>query len=164
MSTMRPRRAWWILLAMGVLALAGATFLAFSPGFRVAPPVAFGSTMQVELAPGDHAAYVTPSDQRGAIDCSGALADGSELRLRPDMTQQGLIVPRAWDARGSFATRTLGTVTLTCDGPVADAEFTVGPVQSFFDLAGAVLAALAAAVLLVIGLVLRAAGRRRPGA
>ena len=39
MSELRPRRAWWILLAIGILALATSAFLAFSPGFRLAPPV-----------------------------------------------------------------------------------------------------------------------------
>jgi len=161
MSELRPRRAWWILLIVGILALAVSAFLAFSPGFRLAPPVAFGDTMEVELAPGSHAVYVTPSNQWSAVECTGALADGSALLLRPDMTQQGLIVPKAWDAQGSFASESLGTVTLTCDGPVDAAQFTVGPMQTFLDLVGAALVGAVAVVLLILSLVLRAAGRRR---
>lgn len=162
MSELRPRRAWWVLLTIGTLALATSAFLAFSPGFRLAPPVDFGDTLQVELAAGDHAIYVTPSDQWGAIECTGTLADGAELRLRPDMAQQGLLVPRAWDAQGSFASDTLGETAVTCDGPVDGAQFTVGPTQSLFDIAGAVFVAILGLTLTVIGITLRAVRPRHP--
>lgn len=162
MSELRPRRAWWILLTIGILALATSAFLAFSPGFRLAPPVDFGDTMQVELAAGDHAIYVTPSDQWGEIDCTGTLGDGTELQLRPDMLQQGLLVPRPWDAQGSFESETLGTTTLTCDGPVDDAQFTVGPTQSVFDIAGAAVVGILGLVLVIVGIILRAARPRHP--
>jgi hypothetical protein len=162
MSELRPRRAWWILLTIGILALATSAFLAFSPGFRLAPPVDFGDTMEVELAAGDHAIYVTPSNQWGAIDCTGTLADGTEVRLRPDMTQQGLLVPRAWDAQGSFVSETLGTTTLACDGPVDDAQFTVGPTQGLFDIAGAAFVGILGLTLAIIGIIMRAARPRHP--
>jgi hypothetical protein len=159
MSELRPRRAWWVLLLLGILSLAAAAFLAFSPGFRLAPPTPFGETLEVELSAGTHAIYVTPSDRWGDIDCTGTTADGGDVQLRPDMTQQGLLVPEAWDAQGSFATDTEGNTALTCDGPVEGGRFTVGPIQSFFDIAGAVAVGVIAVVLLVLGVV-----RRRPRA
>lgn len=162
MSELRPRRGWWILLSSGILALAIAAFLAVSPGFRLSPPADFGQSVQVELAAGDHAIYVTPSDQWGAIDCTGTLADGAELRLRPDMTQQGLLLPRAWDAQGSFASSTLGITTITCDGPVEGAQFAVGPIQSIFDIAGAAVVGILGVVLVIIGIIVRAARPRHP--
>jgi hypothetical protein len=79
------------------------------------------------------------------------------------MTQQGLLVPEAWDAQGSFATDTEGNTALTCDGPVEGGRFTVGPIQSFFDIAGAVAVGVIAVVLLVLGVILRVV-RRRPRA
>ena len=163
MSELRPRRAWWVLLLLGILSLAAAAFLAFSPGFRLAPPTPFGETLEVELSAGTHAIYVTPSDRWGDIDCTGTVADGGEVQLRPDMTQQGLLVPEAWDAQGSFVTDTEGTTALTCDGPVEGGRFTVGPVQSLFDIAGAAAAGVLAVVLLVLGVILRGA-RPRPRA
>lgn len=161
MSGLRPRRAWWILLALGFLSLGVASFLAFSPGFRLAPPTPFGDTMEVELAAGTHAVYVTPSNRWGDIDCTGTVPDGSEVQLRPDMMLQGLLVPEAWDAQGSFVTDTEGITALTCDGPVDGGRFTVGPIQSFFDIGGAVAVGVVALVLLILGVVLRAV-RPRP--
>ncbi|MEV4669558.1 hypothetical protein [Microbacterium sp. LWO12-1.2] len=163
MSELRPRRAWSVLLLLGILALATAAFLAFSPGFRLAPPTPFGETMEVELAAGTHAIYVTPSNQWGAIDCTGTVPDGGEVQLRPDMMQQGLLVPEAWDTQGSFVTGSEGITALTCDGPVDGGRFTVGPIQSFFDIAGAVTVGVLALVLLILGVILRAA-RPRPRA
>lgn len=163
MSGIRPRRAWWILLALGFLSLGIAAFLAFSPGFRLAPPTPFGETLEVELSAGTHAIYVTPSDRWGDIDCTGTTADGAQVQLRPDMTMQGLLVPEAWDAQGSFATDTEGVTALTCDGPVEGGQFTVGPIQSFFDIAGAVAVGVIAVVLLIIGSILGVV-RRRPRA
>ncbi|TQL82157.1 hypothetical protein [Microbacterium saperdae] len=163
MSELRPRRAWWILILIGLLSLAAAAFLAFSPGFRLAPPTPFGETMQVELSAGTHAIYVTPSDRWGDIDCTGTIADGGDVQLRPDMTMQGLLVPEAWDAQGSFVTATAGNTALTCDGPVEGGRFTVGPIQSIFDIAGAAAVGVLAVVLLILGVILRLV-RRRPRA
>jgi hypothetical protein len=158
----RPRRAWWILLLLGVLTLVGAAALAFSPGFRLAPPVAFGEELTVDLSEGDHAIYVTPSDQWSAIECTGTFPGGGVLQLRPDMTQQGLVVPEAWDAQGSFAVGTASPATITCDGPVADGRFTVGPVVTFLTLVGAVLLAVPGILLVIAGVVVGAVQSRRP--
>lgn len=161
MPPARPRRAWWILLLLGVLVLVGAAALAFSPGFRLAPPAAFGEELTVDLAEGDHAIYVTPSDQWGEIECSGTFPGGGVLQLRPDMTQQGVLLPEAWDAQGSFAVGTAAPGTITCDGPVAEGRFTVGPVVSFFTIVGAVLLGIPGILLVVVGAVLAFALRRR---
>jgi len=150
----RRPRAWWILLLIGAGLLVGAAALAFSPGFRLAPPAAFGDRLTVDLAEGDHAVYVTPSDQWSAIECTGTSPGGGVLQLRPDMLQQALVLPERWDAQGSFEVGVAAPMTITCDGPVADGRFTVGPVMTFFTVAGAVLIAIPGGVLVVIGVVL----------
>lgn len=161
----RPRSALGItgtiLMAAGALALIGAALLAFSPGFRTAPPVAFGETMTVDLAAGDHAIYVTPNEVWGDIECTGTVA-GDELALRADMMQQGLVLPRLWDSQGSFGAPSAGEATITCDGPVADGQFTVGPAFSFLDLIGPVLLGVVGLVLLVVGIVLWAVRPKHP--
>ncbi|GAA1233647.1 disulfide bond formation protein DsbB [Microbacterium phyllosphaerae] len=158
----RPRRAWWILLLLGALILAGAAALAFSPGFRLAPPAAFGEELTVDLSEGDHAIYVTPSDQWSEIECTGTFPGGGVLQLRPDMTQQGLLIPEAWDAQGSFSVGTPSPGTITCDGPVADGRFTVGPVMTFFTVIGAVLLAIPGILLVIAGAIVGAVQARRP--
>lgn len=158
----RPRRAWWILLLLGALVLVGAAALAFSPGFRLAPPVAFGEELTVDLAEGDHAIYVTPSDQWSEIECTGTFPGGGVLQLRPDMTQQGILLPERWDAQGSFAVGVASPGTITCDGPVADGRFTVGPVMTFFTVVGAVLLAIPGILLVIAGVVVGAVQARRP--
>ncbi|WP_311259832.1 hypothetical protein [Microbacterium sp. WCS2018Hpa-9] len=158
----RPRRAWWILLLVGALVLVGAAALAFSPGFRLAPPVAFGEELTVDLDEGDHAIYVTPSDQWSDIECTGTFPGGGVLQLRPDMTQQGLLIPEAWDAQGSFAVDTAAPATITCDGPVTEGRFTVGPVVSFFTVVGAVLLGIPGILLVIAGIVVGVVQSRRP--
>ena len=158
----RPRRAWWILLAIGALVLLGAAALAFSPGLRLAPPVAFGGELRVDLSEGDHAIYVTPSDRWSDIECTGTFPGGGELMLRPDMLQQAIAVPEAWDAQGSFSLGVASPGTITCDGPVADGQFTVGPVVSFFTVVGAVLLAIPGILLVIAGAVVRVVQARRP--
>lgn len=149
-----------ILSAMGVIALLGGAFLALGAGFQLAPSVPFGEVMTAPLSRGDHAVYVTPNDQWGAISCTGDL-DGEEIELRPDMAQQGLLLPERWDAQGSFATARSGVLQVSCDGPVADGRFTVGPVVSFFSIVGAVAVGGLAILLLAVGLVLLGLARRR---
>ena len=158
----RPRRAWWILLLLGALVLAGAAALAFSPGLRLAPPAAFGEELTVDLGEGDHAIYVTPSDQWSEIECTGTFPGGGVLQLRPDMTQQGLLIPEAWDAQGSFSVSIPSPGTITCDGPVADGRFTVGPVMTFFTVIGAVLLAIPGILLVIAGAIVGAVQARRP--
>lgn len=158
----RPRRAWWILLALGALALLSAAAVAFSPGFRLAPPAAFGEDLTVELTEGDHAIYVTPSDQWSEIECSGTFPGGGELQLRPDMTQQGLMLPEAWDSQGSFSVGVAGPGTITCNGPVTDGRFTVGPVVTFFTVVGAVLLAIPGLLLVIAGVTVRVVQSRHP--
>jgi hypothetical protein len=116
--------------------------------------------MTVEVSRGDHAVYVTPNDQWSDISCTGDF-DGEEVGLRADMTQQGLPLPEQWDAQGSFATDTSGVLRISCDGPVPDGRFTVGPVVSIFNLVGALAAGTSALLLLVSGLVLFVLARRR---
>ena len=161
----RPRSALGItgtiLMAAGALALIGAALLAFSPGFRTAPPVAFGETMTVDLAAGDHAIYVTPNEVWGDIECTGTVA-GDELALRADMMQQDLLLPQRWDAQGSFGAPSAGEATITCDGPVAGGQFTVGPAFSFLDLIGPVMLGGVGLVLLVVGIVLWAVRPKHP--
>ena len=158
----RPRRAWWILLLLGALVLVGAAALAFSPGFRLAPPVAFGDELSVDLSEGDHAVYVTPSDQWSEIECTGTFPAGGVLQLRPDMLQQAILLPERWDAQGSFSLGVASPGTITCDGPVADGRFTVGPVMTFFTVVGAVLLAIPGILLVIAGVVVGAVQARRP--
>ncbi|MET1052404.1 MAG: hypothetical protein ABWX65_07175 [Mycetocola sp.] len=149
-----------ILATIGLCGLLGAAFLAVAPGFQLAPPASFGQEITVDLPAGDHAVYVTPSDRWGSIVCVGETDEG-EVQLRPDMTQQNLLFPTRWDARGSFAIETAGAVTFSCDGPVSDAQFTVGPVLSFLAVAGAALIAAASSFVVLVGLVLVIQARRR---
>ncbi|SMG15071.1 hypothetical protein [Agreia pratensis] len=148
------------LSALGVIALLGAAFLVFGAGFQLAPPVSFGKVMTVEVSRGDHAVYVTPNDHWSDISCTGDL-DGEEFALRPEMTQQGLLLPERWDAQGSFAADTSGVLRISCDGPVPDGRFTVGPVVSIVNLVGALAAGVSALPLLAGGLVLLGIARRR---
>ena len=78
------------------------------------------------------------------------------------MTQQGLLVPEAWDSQGSFSVGVAAPGTITCDGPVADGRFTVGPVVSFFTVVGAVLLAIPGILLVIAGVVVGAVQARRP--
>ena len=149
-----------ILSSLGVFALLGGAFLVLGAGFQLAPAVPFGEVMTVEVSRGDHAVYVTPNDQWGDISCTGDL-DGEEFALRPDMTQQGLLLPERWDAQGSFAADTAGVLRVSCDGPVPDGRFTVGPVVSFFSIVGAVAVGALAILLLVAGSVLWGVARWR---
>ena len=149
-----------ILSSLGVLGLLAGAFLVFGAGFQLAPAVPFGEVMTVEVSRGDHAMYVTPNDQWGDISCTGDL-DGEEFALRPDMTQQGLLLPERWDAQGSFAADTAGVLRVSCDGPVPDGRFTVGPVVSFFSIVGAVAVGALAILVLVAGLVLVGVARWR---
>ncbi|MGO1317443.1 MAG: hypothetical protein ACTMIR_10470 [Cellulomonadaceae bacterium] len=158
----RSDTAGRILLGLAACALLGAAVVGFGPGFRLAPPMPFGQVLTAELGVGEHAVYVSPSDQWRNIECAGEV-DGRELGLRTGMVQQGLLFPQRWDDQRSFALRAPGTVTLTCDGPVSDARFTVGPYVGFFSLAAIVLLLGAAFVLTIVGLVLRSMSpRRRP--
>lgn len=156
----RPRRAWWILLVLGALSISGAAVILFGPGFRLAPPVAFGEALTVDVAPGDHAIYVTPSDEWSRIECTGVVP-GDVLMLRIDMTQQGLVLPERWDARGSFESPLSGEANITCDGPVADGRFTVGPPVTLVELAGVFALCGLGALLAIVGLIVRVAGSRR---
>ncbi|SMQ59045.1 hypothetical protein [Agreia sp. VKM Ac-1783] len=149
-----------ILGALGVAALLCGAFIAFGAGFRLAPSVPFGEVMTVEVSRGDHAVYVTPNDRWSDISCTGDL-DGEEIALRPDMTQQGVLLPEQWNAQGSFAADTSGVLRISCDGPVPDGLFTVGPVVSIFALVGALAAGALALLLLVGALVLLVLARRR---
>jgi hypothetical protein len=56
---------------------------------------------------------------------------------------------------------TSGVLRISCDGPVPDGLFTVGPVVSFFNLVGAVAVGALAILLVVGGLVLLVLARRR---
>jgi hypothetical protein len=150
-----------VLMSLAALSLIGAALLAFSPGFRLAPPVAFGETMTLDLPAGDHAIYVTPNEEWGDIECTGTVA-GDQLALRADMMQQDLVLPQRWNAQGSFGAPTAGTATISCDGPVADAQFTVGPAFSFLDLIGPVMLGILGLVLLIVGIVLWAVRPKHP--
>jgi len=149
-----------ILSALGVIALLGGAFVVLGAGFQLAPAVPFGTAMTVEVSRGDHAVYVTPNDKWGDISCTGDL-NGEEIGLRADMTQQGLLLPERWDAQGSFGATASGVLTISCDGPVADGRFTVGPVVSFFSIIGAVALGVLAILLLVAGLILWGVARWR---
>lgn len=159
MSELRRRRAWWILLALGALSFLGAAVIAFGAGFRLAPSAAFGEVLEVEVGAGEHALYVTPSDQWSKIDCSGEVP-GDVLRLRIDMTQQDVVMPTRWDARGSFESPLDGEVRIRCDGPVAGGRFTVGPAVTLIELAGSFALCILGLILASVGLIVRAAGSR----
>ena len=163
MSATGVRRVGWVLAALGVCGLLGAGALAVSPGVALAPAVPFGERMTVSLAAGEHAVYVTPSDQWRSISCEAAA--GSELPLRTGMMQQDLVVPERWDAQGSFDMPEAGVVAFTCDGPVADARFTVGPVVSVFSVLGVGALGVVSLIVTAIGVVLLAirASRARRG-
>jgi hypothetical protein len=156
----RPRRAWWILVLLGALAVIGAAALLLSPGFRVSAASEFGRPLSIDVAPGEYAIYITPSDRWGDVRCEGVVP-GDELGLRIDMMQQGLLLPERWDAKGSFLSPLAGTAHLTCDGPVEGGRFAIGPVVSFLDVAGAVLLGVLGVILAGIGLIVRAVGGRR---
>jgi len=166
MTTRRrgARTVGGILLALGVVGVIGAAVLAMAPGLGLPAAERFGSALTVDLPAGEHAVYVTPSDEWGSISCTGSTGEGEELRLRTSMTQQGLFVPERWDAQGSFAMQEAGTLVLSCDGPVAEGRFTVGPVVGLVGLVGPVLLAVLSIVVLTGGIVLLvvAANRRRP--
>lgn len=159
-SSRGTRVAGWILVPLGLVTLLGALAAVLGPGLRTAEPVPFGQSMTVSLPAGDVGVYVTPSDVWSSIDCA-AESGGEEMAPRPDMTMQDLLVPQRWDARGSLPMERPGTLEITCDGPVDDGRFTVGPVVSFFTVIGAVLLGVLGGVLLVVGAVLLAVARRR---
>ena len=160
----RPARALTviglILTALGVFGLLGGAYLGFGAGFQLAPAVPFGEVMTVEVSRGDHAVYVTPNERWSDISCTGDL-DGGEFGLRPSMIQQGLLLPERWDSQGSFGADTAGALRISCDGPVSDARFTVGPVVTFLDIVGAVAVCALGFVVLAGGLVLVILARRR---
>lgn len=150
----------WVMLALGLLGLLGAAGLVLGPGFRTAPPVPFGQVLTVELPAGEHAVYVTPSDRWSSITCTGEVG-GREVALRSDMTLQGLLLPERWDAQGSIGTDTVGTLEMSCDGPVEDGRFTVGPAVAAPTLVGSVLLTAVALVAVGVGAALVLIGRRR---
>ncbi|PPF63122.1 hypothetical protein C5E11_08635 [Clavibacter michiganensis] len=160
----RPARALTvvglILTVLGVFGLLGGAYLGFGAGFQLAPPVSFGTVMTVDVSRGDHAVYVTPNERWSDISCTGDL-DGEEFGLRPSMIQQGLLLPERWDSQGSFGADTAGALRISCDGPVSDARFTVGPVVTFLDVVGAVAVGALGFVVLAGGLVLVILARRR---
>lgn len=152
----------WVAVCLGVIGMLGALAILTVPGLSTAAPVAFGERLTVDVSAGDHAVYVTPSDEWGSITCMGEVA-GDEFGLRPDMTQQSLFFPVAWDARGSFVAERASTAILSCDGPVESAAFTIGPVVSFWHVAGATVLGIASLVVALTGaaLVFRATITRR---
>lgn len=153
----------WVSVCLGVIGMLGALAILAAPGLSTAAPVAFGERLTVDVSAGDHAVYVTPSEEWGSITCTGEVA-GDELGLRPDMMQQSLSFPATWDARGTFVAERGGTVILSCDGPVEGAAFTVGPVVSFWHVAVATLLGIASLLVALTGttlVVIAAAQRRR---
>jgi hypothetical protein len=140
----------WVAICLGIIGMLGALAMLAVPGLSTAAPVAFGERLTVDVSAGDHAVYVTPSEESGSITCTGEVA-GDELRLRPDMTQESLFFPVAWDARGSFVAERAGLVILSCDGPVKGAAFTIGPVVSFWHVAGATLLGIASLMVALSG-------------
>lgn len=152
----------WVTVCLGVIGMLGALAILAVPGLSTATPVAFGERLTVDVAAGDHAVYVTPSEEWGSITCTGEVA-GDEFRLRPDMMQQSLFFPVAWDARGSFVAERAGPVILSCDGPAESAAFTVGPVVPFWHVAAAALLGIASLKVPLTGIVpvVVAAARRR---
>jgi hypothetical protein len=143
----------WVAVCLGVIGMLGALAILAAPGLSTATPVAFGERLTADVSAGDHAVYVTPSDEWDSITCTGRVGD-DELGLRPSMIQQDLWIPARWDAQGSFDARAAGTVVLSCDGPVESATFTIGPVLSFWHLAGATLIGIASLMVALTGIAL----------
>jgi hypothetical protein len=143
----------WVAICLGAIGMLGALAILATPGLSTAAPVAFGERLTVDVSAGDHAVYVTPSDEWDSITCTGRVGD-DELGLRPSMIQQDLWIPARLDAQGSFDARAAGTVVLTCDGPVESATFTIGPVLSFWHLAAATLLGIAALTVAIMGIAL----------
>jgi hypothetical protein len=143
----------WVAICLGMIGMLGALAILAAPGLSTAAPVAFGERLTVDVSAGDHAVYVTPSDEWGSITCAGRV-DDDELGLRPSMIQQDLWIPARWDAQGSFDARAAGTVVLTCDGPVESATFTIGPVLSLWHLAAATLLGIASLIVTLTGIAL----------
>lgn len=143
----------WMAIILGALGLVGALAILAAPDLNTATPVAFGERLTVDVSAGEHAVYVTPSDEWDSITCTGRVGD-DELGLRPSMIQQDLWIPARWDAQGSFDARAAGTAVLTCDGPVDAASFTVGPVMSFWHLAAATLIGIASLMVALTGIAL----------
>ncbi|MGD8193536.1 hypothetical protein ACEXQB_003455 [Herbiconiux sp. P18] len=150
--------AGWIMVALGVCGLLGAAALAMAPGFQLSASAPFGETVSVELPAGDHAVYVTPSDEWSEISCVGEVG-GQELQLRLSMIQQDLLLPERWDARGSVWVDEPDTMTVSCDGPVPGGRFAVGPMVTILSLVGPALLGAASVLGLVVGLMLLLAGR-----
>ncbi|WP_454296701.1 hypothetical protein [Salana multivorans] len=152
---------------LGAVALTALIGLVLLPGLRVATPVRLGSELVAEVGAGEYALYTSPGVGWAEVQCEGVRSDGGELLLRPDMTQQDLLVPRRWTSHGSFDQPTAGTIRVVCaldgaDGAGVDAAaavFTVGPYVGFLQVVGNVLLGLAGVALVLVG-VFRA--RRRP--
>ncbi|ROR96632.1 hypothetical protein EDD28_1218 [Salana multivorans] len=153
---MVSRRRGVTPLVLGAVALVALIGLLLLPGMRVATPVPLGSELVTEVGKGEYALYTSPGFRWGEVECEGTLPDGSELRVRPDMTQQGLLLPRRWSSSGSFEQTTAGTIHVVCtvDGAVADGavgEFTVGPYVGFLHIVGYVVLGAAGVVLVLVG-------------
>lgn len=142
-----------VAVCLGVIGMLGALAILAAPGLSTAAPVAFGERLTVDVSTGDHAVYVTPSDEWDSITCTGRVGS-DELGLRPSMVQQDLWIPARWDAQGSFDARAAGTVVLRCDGPVESATFTIGPVLPFWHLAAATLIGVASLMVALTGIAL----------
>lgn len=149
-----------VLLGAGLMIGVIAGCLTYMLGSQFAPPVRFGTVLAAEVGEGEHAVYVTPSDQWGSIECV-VRVDGEENSPRADMLLQSLYFPERWDTKGSFDVTERGTATVLCNGPLAGGEFTTGPAISFLHVVGVGLVAALAIVLIVLGLLLWLVGGRR---
>lgn len=163
MSTGSPTRtAGGVLLILAAIAVVGIGAIFLPAGLSVDGRTPLGQTATWDLPAGDHAVYVTPGTGWASVECTGSTQEGQQIVLRPDMTQQDLYIPQRWDARGSFEVDAAGVVEVTCTGDAAG-EFAVGAVVAFFHVAGAVVLAGLAVVLIAVGIPLRVSGGARRG-
>ena len=163
---MRPARvAWLITGSVTVLAIAAGLLTLFLPSApeRRSP---MGSALVLTVrGDGSETLYTTSPDWTD-LDCTVTNRTGQQVRLRADMTAQGLLGPPAWYPRGGLIDP--GLLIIHCDDP-RGGEFGVGPTRSFgfvllqFSLyALAALAAVPTLILMIIDLVARRRTRPKP--
>lgn len=176
MSDHGPRRpgsgaikAGVILMILAVVVGAGLTALAFLPLVGAAPPVVVRGEAQVQANDGDALALYRLPGVDSTADCTVEGPDGQSVTLRPPLGTTTLELGGVtYRTEALFDATTTGTHTITCAGE--GERFAVGPRISIartlaFGLGGTfggIGLFIAGLVTLVVGLVLRSGGSRRP--
>jgi hypothetical protein len=159
-------RVGCVLLGAAVLLALAVAVLVLGPGRALTQRAAIGTTLVVDVpADRDWAVYTSLSTWRAA-GCQVSDADGREIVLRPDMTQQRVIGRPTWYPQGSFRLDRSQPLTILCDGPPG--QFAVGRSVGLGHLLLTLGVGLVGALVAVAGLILiivaTARRRRRSGA